>query len=105
MLFQIDFKTGKPVYLQLVDQVRYAAASGALRLGEFELPNELRRCGDGLLAKLMNVQLASSSCADRNRKYFRLEASAMTDRAGRAIHEGPNPASGQFALRLQIKAL
>ena len=34
MLFQIDFKTGKPVYLQLVDQVRYAAASGALRTGE-----------------------------------------------------------------------
>ena len=34
MLFQIDFKTGKPVYLQLVDQVRYAAASGALRAGE-----------------------------------------------------------------------
>jgi len=34
MLFQIDFKTGKPVYLQLVDQIRYAAASGALRAGE-----------------------------------------------------------------------
>lgn len=34
MLFQIDFKSGKPVYLQLVDQVRYAAASGALRAGE-----------------------------------------------------------------------
>ena len=34
MLFQIDFKTGKPVYLQLVDQIRYSAASGALRTGE-----------------------------------------------------------------------
>lgn len=34
MLFQTDFKSGKPVYLQLVDQVRYAAASGALRPGE-----------------------------------------------------------------------
>jgi GntR family transcriptional regulator len=34
MMFQVDFKTGKPVYLQLVDQVRYAAASGALRAGE-----------------------------------------------------------------------
>jgi len=34
MLFQIDFKSGKAVYLQLVDQVRYAAASGALRPGE-----------------------------------------------------------------------
>ena len=34
MLFQIDFKSGKPVYLQLADQVRYAAASGALRAGD-----------------------------------------------------------------------
>jgi GntR family transcriptional regulator len=34
MLLQIDFKSGKPVYLQLVDQIRYAAASGALRPGE-----------------------------------------------------------------------
>lgn len=34
MLLQIDFKTGKPVYRQLVDQIRYAAASGALRPGE-----------------------------------------------------------------------
>ena len=34
MIFQIDFKSGKPVYLQLVDQIRYAAASGGLRSGE-----------------------------------------------------------------------
>ncbi len=34
MMFQIDFKSGKPVYLQLVDQIRYAAASGALRPGD-----------------------------------------------------------------------
>ena len=34
MTFQIDFKSGKPVYLQLVDQVRHAAASGALRPGD-----------------------------------------------------------------------
>ncbi|HUF25154.1 MAG TPA: GntR family transcriptional regulator [Vicinamibacterales bacterium] len=34
MLFQLDFKSGKPVYLQLVDQVRVAAASGGLRVGE-----------------------------------------------------------------------
>src|SRR6476661_8432266 len=34
MLLQIDFKSGKPVYLQLVDQIRAAAASGAIRPGE-----------------------------------------------------------------------
>jgi GntR family transcriptional regulator len=34
MLFQINFKSGKPIYLQVVDQVKAAAASGALRAGE-----------------------------------------------------------------------
>lgn len=34
MLFSINFKSGKPVYLQLVDQVKTAAASGAIRAGE-----------------------------------------------------------------------
>jgi DNA-binding transcriptional regulator YhcF (GntR family) len=32
--FQLNFKSGKPVYLQMVDQVKAAAASGALRDGE-----------------------------------------------------------------------
>ena len=34
MRLQIDFKSGQPVYLQLVEQVRHAAASGGLRAGE-----------------------------------------------------------------------
>jgi len=34
LLFQINFKSGMPVYLQLVDQVKAAAASGALQPGE-----------------------------------------------------------------------
>lgn len=34
MLLQIDFKSGTPVYLQVVEQVRHAAASGGLRAGE-----------------------------------------------------------------------
>ena len=34
MLFKVDFKSGKPVYLQLVDQIRLAAAAGTLRTGE-----------------------------------------------------------------------
>src|SRR6267142_572761 len=32
--FQLTFKSGKPVYLQLVDQVKAAAASGAIQRGE-----------------------------------------------------------------------
>lgn len=34
MTFQINFKSGLPVYLQLVEQVRTAAASGVLRSGD-----------------------------------------------------------------------
>ena len=34
MRFQLNFKSGKPVYLQLVDQVKAAAASGGVRPGE-----------------------------------------------------------------------
>ena len=34
MLLRVDFKSGKPVYLQLVAQIKAAAASGTLRPGE-----------------------------------------------------------------------
>ena len=34
MLIQLNFKSGKPVYLQVVDQIKSAAASGVLRPGE-----------------------------------------------------------------------
>ena len=34
MRFQLNFNSAKPVYLQLVDQVKSAAASGAIQAGE-----------------------------------------------------------------------
>jgi GntR family transcriptional regulator len=34
MILQINFKAGKPVYLQVVDQIKSAAASGTLQTGE-----------------------------------------------------------------------
>ena len=34
MLLQLNFKSGVPVYLQVVDQIKLAAAAGALRAGE-----------------------------------------------------------------------
>ena len=34
MRFQLNFKSGKPVYLQLVEQVKAAAASGSVQPGE-----------------------------------------------------------------------
>jgi len=55
MQFQLNFKSGKPVYLQLVDQVKAAAASGAVRPGE-PLPSirplaELLRVNRNTVAK------------------------------------------------------
>jgi GntR family transcriptional regulator len=34
MLIQVNYKSGKPVYLQIVDQIKAAAASGALKPGD-----------------------------------------------------------------------
>ncbi len=34
MLIQLNFKSGLPVYLQIAEQIRAAAASGAIRAGE-----------------------------------------------------------------------
>src|SRR5271157_5256233 len=34
MLLQINYKSGKPVYLQVVDQIKAAAASGSVQSGE-----------------------------------------------------------------------
>ena len=34
MRLSLNFKSGKPVYLQVVDQVKAAAASGAVRAGD-----------------------------------------------------------------------
>ena len=34
MRIHLNFKSGKPLYLQVVDQVKSAAASGAVRAGE-----------------------------------------------------------------------
>ena len=34
MILQIDFQAGKPIYLQLADQIRNAAASGRLSPGD-----------------------------------------------------------------------
>ncbi len=34
MILQVDYKAGVPVYLQVVNQVRHAVASGALRADE-----------------------------------------------------------------------
>jgi GntR family transcriptional regulator len=34
MLLQVNYKSGKPIYLQVVDQIKAAAASGIMRSGD-----------------------------------------------------------------------
>ena len=41
MLLRIDFHSGKPIHLQVEDQIKTAAASGGLRPGE-KLPGFAR---------------------------------------------------------------
>jgi GntR family transcriptional regulator len=38
MLIELNFKSGKPAYVQIVEQVKYAAAAGTLRPGD-QLPS------------------------------------------------------------------
>jgi len=56
MMLQVDFQAGKPVYLQLADQIRYAAASGRLRPGE-PLPS-LRPLAEELRINRNTIALA-----------------------------------------------
>ena len=34
MLIEINFKSGKPTYLQIIEQIKYASAMGAVRVGD-----------------------------------------------------------------------
>ena len=67
MIFQVDFQAGKPVYLQLADQIRYAAASGRLQPGD-TLPS-LRPLAEELRIKSNTIAKA----------YAELEAQGMIE--------------------------
>jgi DNA-binding transcriptional regulator YhcF (GntR family) len=67
MLLRVDFKSGQPVYLQLVGQIKSAAATGALRADE-TLP------AIGALAKELRVSRNNVAKA-----YAELEASGIIE--------------------------
>lgn len=93
MLFHLDFKSGKPVYLQLVDQVRAAAASGALRAGE-SLPS-IRPLAEQLRVNRNTVAKA----------YAELEAQGVIDTAqGRGSVLRPNQSPLKKDVRRKVLA-
>ena len=54
MILQINFKSGMPIYLQMVDQIKAAAASGALLAGRswdlaFTAGRDIRLAADKLV--------------------------------------------------------
>jgi len=94
MVFQIDFKTGKPPYLQLVDQVRYAAASGGLRVGE-PLPS-VRQLAEELRVNRNTVAKA----------YAELESQGVIETApgrGCFLKDGNTPFTKTVRQKLLVK--
>src|ERR1700732_4099569 len=66
MIFQVDFQAGKPVYLQLADQIRYAAACGRLQPGE-ALP-ALRPLAEEL--RINRNTIAKAYACKQNKPHF-----------------------------------
>ena len=93
MRFHVNFKSGKPVYLQVVDQVKAAAASGAVRPGE-PLPS-IR-------------PLAEELCVNRNtvaKAYAELESQGVVETvAGKGCFVGANNSPFKKEVRLKLLA-
>ncbi len=91
MFFQLNFKSGKPVYLQVVDQVKAAAASGALRPGESLPPIRL-------LAEQLRINRNTVAKA-----YTELEGQGVIDTsAGRGcfLSDGNSPLRKEVRLKM-----
>src|SRR5437879_322069 len=95
MLLKVDFKSGEPVYLQLISQVRLAAASGALRPGE-TLPSS------GAAAE--QLRISRNHVAKAYRELENLGIIEMVPGKGRCLKEQHRP-SHKGVLRAQTARL
>src|ERR1022692_3328019 len=82
MLLRIDFRSGRPGYLQIVDQIKAAAASGTLRPGE-ALPSI------GSLAE--ELRLNRNAVTKAYSELERLEAIEMRPGLGYFLKENREP--------------
>jgi GntR family transcriptional regulator len=91
MRIHLNFKGGKPVYLQVVDQVKSAAASGALRAGE-PLPS-IRPLAEELRINRNTIAKA----------YAELESQGVIETiAGKGCFLRPNNTPFKKAVRLEL---
>lgn len=91
MRFHLNFKSGKPVYLQVVDQVKSAAASGAIRPGE-PLPS-IRPLAEELRVNRNTVAKA----------YAELEGQGVIETvAGKGCFVRPNSSPFRKAVRVEL---
>jgi GntR family transcriptional regulator len=91
MRLQLNFKSGKPVYLQVVDQVKAAAASGAIRAGE-ALPS-IRPLAEDLRVNRNTVAKA----------YAELESQGVIETiAGKGCFVSANNSPLKKAVRLEL---
>lgn len=91
MRIHLNFKSGKPVYLQVVDQVKSATASGALRSGE-PLPS-IRPLAEELRVNRNTVAKA----------YAELENQGVIETiAGKGCFVRPNHSPFKKAVRLEL---
>jgi GntR family transcriptional regulator len=91
MLIRLNYKSGKAPYLQIVDQVKHAAASGALRPGEF-LPG-IRPLAESLRINRNTVAKA----------YAELENQGIVEtRAGKGCFISENSTPYKLSVRQEI---
>lgn len=96
MLIELNFKSGLPVYLQVVEQIKAAAASGALRPGE-SLPS-IRPLAEQLRINRNTV----------SRAYAELESQGIIEaRPGRGcfLKENHSPFRKEIRLRMVGEAV
>src|SRR5712692_2774448 len=91
MIFQINFKSGMPIYLQLMDQIKAAAASGALRPGEAlpsigTLAEELRVNRNSVAKAYSELERLGVIEALPSKGYFLKEHHGPLQKA---VHRGP----------------
>ncbi len=93
MRFKLNFKSGKPVYLQVVDQVKVAAASGSIQAGE-PLPS-IRPLAEELRVNRNTVAKA----------YAELESQGVIETvAGKGSFVSANNSPLKKAVRLELLA-